>query len=236
MRNLAGHNLASGVAFRRAFITFEALDADGNVVWASGRTNSVGAILKGTSDEILPTEFFYDPASRKQVWQPHYETISNDGQVQIYEEIIADSQGKITTSFVGLDKVLKSNRLLPKGWRTNADLSPRYTRPHGDAEHDPEYINNAGATGADKITYSIPLTDRTRAIVSVRATLNYSGDSALLFERTLYDWQRRRDSAAGLSQPAISTLPGTPIENWRLPIACGTRRFEDTASQACQRW
>jgi hypothetical protein len=32
------------------------------------------------------------------------------------------------------------------------------------------------------------------------------------------------------------TLPGTPIENWRLPVACGTRRFEDTASQACPRW
>ena len=29
------------------------------------------------------------------------------------------------------------------------------------------------------------------------------------------------------------TLPGTPIENWRLAIACGTRGFEDTKSQAC---
>ena len=32
------------------------------------------------------------------------------------------------------------------------------------------------------------------------------------------------------------TLPGTPIENWRLAIACGTRGFEDTKSQPCQKW
>ena len=198
VRNLAGHDLPSGVAFRRAFITFEALDGEGKVVWASGRTNSVGAILKGTSDEILPTEFFYDPASRRQVWQPHYETISNDGQVQIYEELIADSQGKITTSFVGLDKVLKSNRLLPKGWRADGPFA-EYTRPHGEAERDPEYINNTGATGADKITYSLPLTDRTQSIVSVLSDSELSGHSALLFERQVHDWQRRRDSAACLS-------------------------------------
>jgi hypothetical protein len=64
VRNLAGHNLPSGVAFRRAFITFEAMDAGGKVVWASGRTNSVGAIVKGAGEEILPTEFFYDPVTR----------------------------------------------------------------------------------------------------------------------------------------------------------------------------
>jgi len=234
VRNLAGHNLPSGVAFRRAFITFEAIDENGKVLWASGRTNSAGAIVKGTGEEILPTEFFYDPATRKQVLQPHHETISDEGQVQIYEEIIADSQGKITTSFVGLDKVLKSNRLLPRGWRANGPFA-EYTQPHGEAEHDPEYINSSGATGADKITYSIPLNDRTRSVVSVRVTLNYQAIPP-------YYLKDRFTIGKGVETQRLAylashlTLQGTPIENWRLAVACGTRRLEDTKSQACQRW
>ena len=60
VENLAGHGFPSGVGFRRAFLTFEVLDAKGLVLWASGRTNSVGAIVKGVSEEVLPTEFFYD--------------------------------------------------------------------------------------------------------------------------------------------------------------------------------
>jgi hypothetical protein len=52
IENLAGHSFPSGVAFRRAFLTFEALDDKGNVVWASGRTNSVGAIVKGTTERF----------------------------------------------------------------------------------------------------------------------------------------------------------------------------------------
>jgi Cytochrome P460 len=234
VRNLAGHNLPSGVAFRRAFITFEAIDENGKVIWASGRTNSVGAIVKGTGEEILPTEFFYDPATRKQVLQPHHETISDEGQVQIYEEIIADSQGKITTSFVGLDKVLKSNRLLPRGWRADGPFA-EYTRPHGEAEHDPEYINSSGATGADRITYRIPLNDQTRSIVSVRVILNYQAIPP-------YYLKDRFTIGKGVETQRLAyltshlTLQGTPIENWRLAVACGTRRLGDTKSQACQRW
>src|SRR5438034_1848405 len=100
VENLAGHGLPSGVAFRRAFITFEALDEKGGVIWASGRTNSVGAIVKGASDQALPPEFFYDPITRKQVFQPHYQIITDEHQPQLYEELIADTEGKITTSFV----------------------------------------------------------------------------------------------------------------------------------------
>jgi len=234
VRNLAGHNLPSGVAFRRAFITFEAIDAGGKVVWASGRTNSVGAIVKGAGAEVLPTEFFYDPVTRKQILQPHYETISDEGQVQIYEEIVADSKGKITTSFIGLDQVLKSNRILPKGWRPDGPFA-EFTRPHGDAEHDPEYINSTGATGADKITYSIPLNDQTRSIISVRVTLNYQAiPPYYLKERFTIGKGPETQRLAYLTSHL--TLPGTPIENWRLAIACGTRGFEDTKSQPCQKW
>lgn len=234
IKNLAGHNLPSGVAFRRAFITFEGLDANGNVVWASGRTNRVGAIVKGTGEEVLPTEFFYDPVQRKQVLQPHYQTISDEGQAQIYEEIVADVQGKITTSFVGLDKVLKNNRLLPKGWRQDGPFA-EFTAPHGEAEKDPDYISSSGAMGGDRITYSIPLNDRTRAIVSVRVTLNYQAiPPYYLKERFTIGKGPETQRLAYLT--SHMTVTGTPIDNWRLTVACGTRKLTDEASQPCQKW
>ena len=225
VRNLAGHGFPSGVGFRRAFLTFEVLDAAGKVIWASGRTNSAGAIVRGLTNDVLPTEFFYDEAKRTQVFQPHYEVITDEGQVQIYEEVIADPQGKITTSFVGLDRVLKNNRLLPKGWRVDGPFG-EFTRPHGDAERDPEYINKSGATGTDRIIYRIPLDDRTRTAVSVRVTLNYQAipPSYLKDRFTIgkgVETQRLAYLASHLN------VEKTPIDGWKLPIVSATRRLGD---------
>jgi hypothetical protein len=231
VRNLAGHSLPSGVAFRRAFIALEALDDKGNAVWASGHTNSVGAIVKGVSDGVLPTEFFYDPATRKQVFQPHYETITDESQVQIYEELIADPQGKITTSFVGLDQVLKNNRLLPKGWRADGPFA-EFTRPHGDAERDPDYINQPGSSGSDKIIYRVSLNERTRNAVSVRVVLYYQSiPPYYLKDRFTIGRGTETERLAYLTSHL--TLDRTPIENWRLPLVCATRRLGGAASERC---
>jgi len=225
VQNLAGHGFPSGVAFRRAFLTFEVVDKDGKVVWASGRTNSMGAIVRGITEDVLPTEFFYDAAKGEQVFQPHYEVISDEGQVQIYEELIADTQGKITTSFVGLDQVLKSNRLLPKGWRPDGPFA-EFTRPHGDAERDPEYVNKSGAIGGDRIVYRMPLDDRTRSAVSVRVTLNYQAIPP-------YYLQERFTIGKGAETQRLAYLTShlnvekTPIDSWKLAIASATRRVRE---------
>jgi len=225
VQNLAGHGFPSGVGFRRAFLTFEVLDAAGKIIWASGRTNNVGAIVRGLTEEVLPTEFFYDEAKRKQVFQPHYEVISDESQVQIYEEVIADSQGKITTSFVGLDQVLKNNRLLPKGWRADGPLG-EFTRPHGDAERDPEYISKSGATGADRIIYRIPLDDRIRTAVSVRVTLNYQSiPPSYLRDRFTIGRGAETQRLAYLASHL--NVEKTPIDGWKLPIVSATKRLGD---------
>ena len=43
VESLVGHKFPSGVGFRRAFLTFEVLDANGNALWVSGRANSDGS-------------------------------------------------------------------------------------------------------------------------------------------------------------------------------------------------
>lgn len=221
VENLAGHGLPSGVGFRRAFLTFEVLDAQGKVIWASGRTNQAGAIVKGTSEDILPSEFFYDPATGKEVFQPHYETITDESQVQIYEEVIEDAQGKITTSFTALDHVLKNNRLLPKGWRRDGPYG-EFTAPHGDAERDPEYINPAGASGADRIVYRIPAA-RASGAASVRVTLNYQAiPPSYLRDRFTIGKGAETERLVYLTNHL--NLTQSPIEGWKLPIVSVTRK------------
>ena len=70
VRNLAGHKFPSGVSFRRAFLDFQVLDADGNVLWESGGTNGDGVITDTAGNPLL-TEF-YSPS--QQTFQPHFWT------------------------------------------------------------------------------------------------------------------------------------------------------------------
>ncbi|MBV9211705.1 MAG: hypothetical protein JOZ52_13785, partial [Acidobacteria bacterium] len=232
VENLAGHSLPSGVAFRRAFISFEVLNQSGEVVWASGLTNSAGAIVKGATEEVLPTEFFYDPLTKKQVFQPHHEVITDESQVQIYEELMADTTGKITTSFTGLDKHIKSNRLLPKGWREDGPMS-EFTRPYGDAERDPEYINPAGSTGSDTIIYRVPLNDQTRGAVSVRAVLYYQSIPPY-YLRDRFTIGKGAETQRLAYLTSHLTVERTPVEDWKLFLVCATRKLGEGASASCE--
>lgn len=234
IENLAGHSLPSGVAFRRAFIAFEVLDGAGEVIWASGRTNSVGAIVKGTSDEVLPTELLYDPVTRKQVFQPHHEVITDEGQVQIYEELMADTTGKITTSFVASDKHVKNNRLLPKGWRPDGPLA-EFTGPHGEAAQDPEYVtkNPLGSSGSDTLIYRVPLNEKTRKAASVRAVLYYQSiPPYYLKERFATGKGPETKRLAYLTSHL--TVERTPVKDWKLFLVCATRRIGEGTSAGCE--
>jgi hypothetical protein len=182
VENLAGHRFPSGVGFRRAFlelvVTQRKRGGDDVVVFASGRTNDIGVIvdLKGRP---LPTEFFEDQldaiGETYQAYQPHHQTITRSDQVQIYEELVRDANGRFTTSFVRRDEVVKDNRLLPKGWKREGpgpELPDEYlhaTLPEGDAEHDPDFTDG---TGSDTVTYQIALPKRVDpAQLIVTATL-----------------------------------------------------------------
>src|SRR5262249_34977030 len=110
--NLAGHRFPSGVGFRRAFLEFEAT-MDGKPFFTSGATNDKGEITD-FAGKVLPTEFFTGGK-----YQPHFSRsnpVRSSGDVQIYEELVEDAKGQITTSFTRRDHEIKDNRLLPAGW------------------------------------------------------------------------------------------------------------------------
>jgi hypothetical protein len=208
--NLAGHNFPSGVSFRRAFLNFQVLDADGNVLWASGNTNSDGVIVDNAGNP-LPTEFF---SASQQAFQPHFWTdnpITSDSQVEIYEELATDPQGLLTTSFLSLDHKVKDNRIQPQGRSfngPNADI----TAPVGTGG-DPTYMNGCGCS---IVRYQIPITSNAAA---VNATLYYQSIPP-------YYLRQRAEDAHGPDTARLITFTNQlntsnypEIANWKLKIA-----------------
>ena len=49
-------------------------------------------------------------------FEPHYRRIDRSDEVEIYEEIMGDSQGHVTTGLLNAVGYLKDNRLLPSGF------------------------------------------------------------------------------------------------------------------------
>ena len=109
---------------------------------------------------------------------------------------------------------------MPRGWRADGPYA-EFTAPHGDAEHDPEYMNKSGATGADGIVYRIPL-DRARGAASVRVTLNYQAIPPFYL-------RDRFTIGKGIETQRLAYLAShlnverSPIEGWKLPIVSATR-------------
>jgi hypothetical protein len=259
VENLAGHSFPSGVEFRRAFLTFEVLDAAGRVLWASGRTNSVGAILDGMGEDVLPTELMeivcvsgqdprrcrelckdrLDPKVCRQLWQPHFETITREDQVQIYEELVKDPEGFITTSFVSLDEVVKDNRILPRGWKPDGPYA-KVSGPEFEAARDPDFIdpnysklsNPPGASGADNILYRVPLDARTRGAATVRVALYYQSIPPYYLKER-FKWADGPETQRLGYFASHLNVKNTPVEDWKLLVKCATRGLSEARSRPC---
>jgi len=74
------------------------------VVLSRVALNPDGSIVGNDNDE--------DPLK----FEPHYREITRSQEVEIYEPILKDSEGKVTTGLLHAVGYLKDNRLLPHGF------------------------------------------------------------------------------------------------------------------------
>jgi hypothetical protein len=200
------------------------LDEDGKVLWESGRTNDDGVITDGRGLP-LATEFF---TSSQQKYQRHHwvkNPISREDEVQIYEELVVNPEGFLTTSFIALDHKVKDNRLQPRGWTSTGPFADE-TGPVGTCLSKREGsdcdLNYGDGSGTNVIRYEIPLNRKTAKAASVQATLYYQSiPPYFLFERAT--------DAVGTDTNRLIRftheikLDNTPVKNWRLPIASTQR-------------
>jgi hypothetical protein len=138
VENLGGHKLPTAYPARRVWIHFTVRDAAGRVVFESGRLNPDGSIA-GNDNDADKTKF-----------EPHYAIVRSAGDVEIYESILGDTNGGVTTGLLNASQYLKDNRLLPKGF-DKATAEPDIA-VHGAAADDPDFTG-----GSDRVRYSIDL-------------------------------------------------------------------------------
>ncbi len=194
-----GHKFPSGVGFRRAFVEFEVLDAQGEVLWASGRTNGGGVIVDEHDAPIAGELWWTDdcsarlrPGARRH--QPHFETIDRQDEAQVYQELVsappdtgeprcghgAPPAGELTTSFLSICAKVKDNRILPHGFLdedARIEISkalgagPELAQEVGPTEvgNDPDYQTGGG----DSLVYSVDTSGFGSPPYRVTATLYY---------------------------------------------------------------
>jgi len=138
VENLTGHKLPTAFPSRRAWLHLLVRDRSGRTAFESGALNSDGSI-QGNDNDADPSRF-----------EPHYREIKSSDEVQIYEPILKDEAGKVTTGLALGVGYLKDNRLLPSGFqKQTADKDIAVV---GDAADDPNFTD-----AGDLVRYSIPL-------------------------------------------------------------------------------
>ncbi len=131
-----GHKLPTSFPSRRAFMHLKVSDDAGNIVFESGKVNTNGSIVGADSDGDSAT------------FEPHYNVITAEDQVQIYETVMGDNLGEITYTLLRAMTYKKDNRILPKGFdkaTAHSDI-----RVAGSAQNDNNFVG-----GSDTITYRI---------------------------------------------------------------------------------
>ena len=97
------------------------------------------------------------------VFEPHYNTINQPAQIQIYEMILGDENSDLTTVIERADHSLKDNRIPPEGFVTTFS-SYDTIKIVGDALNDPDFNKNGNneGSGRDEVHYHIPLSGNHR--------------------------------------------------------------------------
>jgi hypothetical protein len=138
VENLGGHKLPTAYPSRRAWLHVVVRDANGRALFESGAVNPDGSV-QGNDNDADPSKF-----------EPHYTEVRSADQVQIYESIIGDVNGAVTTGLLTGTQYLKDNRLLPRGFdKRTADPD---IAVQGAARDDVDFV---GAT--DRVRYSVPV-------------------------------------------------------------------------------
>lgn len=152
--NKAGHKLPSGYPSRVAWLQLILTDAVSNdTIYKNGILDSNGEI-----------------AGRDIPYELHHEISYSDDDVQIYEMVMADLGGHLTTRLNGASHPLKDNRLLPLGFRHD-HYAYDTVAVWGNANEDIQYTSESNK-GKDIIQYRIPLMGR-KGTANLEVALNY---------------------------------------------------------------
>jgi hypothetical protein len=160
VENFAGHKLPTAYPSRRSWLHLTIRDGEGGVCFESGAIGKNGRIAGNDND---------DDALR---FEPHHGVIEKAEQVQIYEAILGDKDGRVTTGLLHAVKYLKDNRVLPLGF--DKKKVPADVAVHGEAFADEDFTD-----GSDQVALRIPVGERKGP---------YKIEAELLYQPIGYRW------------------------------------------------
>ncbi|MBU0968508.1 MAG: hypothetical protein KKA54_19250 [Proteobacteria bacterium] len=132
-----GHKFPTGFPSRRAWLHVMVQDTSGAVIFESGKPQTDGTIVGDDGDE-------------KNFFEPHYDVITKQDQVQIYESVMHNTDGEVTYTLLRGSGYIKDNRLLPKGFDKNTAIADIAVK--GAATTDENFTG-----GSDLVTYQVPV-------------------------------------------------------------------------------
>jgi hypothetical protein len=173
IENLGGHKLPTAYPSRRAWLHVVVRDNGGKMVFESGRVTADASIAGNDND------------ADKSRFEPHYTIIRRPDEVQIYESVLGDTMGAVTTGLLSASQYLKDNRLLPRGFdkRTaEADIAV-----HGAAADDADFMG-----GGDHLRYMVD-------VGTARGPFKIEAE--LLYQPIGFRWAQNLKSYAKASEP-----------------------------------
>ena len=138
VENRGGHKLPTAYPSRRAWLHIAVKDARGAVVFESGRLEADGRI-RGNDNDADGTRY-----------EAHHDEIASPEDVQVYEPILGDPAGAVTTGLIAAVKYLKDNRILPHGF--DKATASHEIAVAGEAAADPNFIG-----GGDRVRLNAPV-------------------------------------------------------------------------------
>ena len=133
-----------------------------------------------------------------------------------------DLQGLLTTSFLGLAKPVKDNRLMPGGWNANGPYASWTTPVAVPINACPGYYNGAGS---DLVTYRMPAAIASR-VKLVRAVLNYQSIPPY-YLKDRFDIGGNNPATAQLRALVANVNDSNPaVKGWKLPVAMASRSVQ----------
>ena len=141
LKNLTGHKFPSGYPARRAFLEVILSTIEHDTLFFSGKM----------SDDFRLTQLNTN-------YEPHFDQINHEHQVQVYELVPGNEFGEFTTILLRAFDPLKDNRLVPEGFLLSHE-SYDTVEIAGNAIYDTNFNNEGGieGSGTDRVMYKIGL-------------------------------------------------------------------------------
>jgi hypothetical protein len=197
IQSLTGHKLPTAYPSRRVWLHVTVTDSRGSVIFESGAVRTDGSIVGNANDG--------DPLT----YEPHYQEITRPDQVQIYEPILVDWQGRVTTGLLYGASYIKDNRLLPTGFDKRSagpDIAVA-----GAALEDQDFV-----AGGDRIRFRIAGVARDEVRV----------EAELLYQSIGYRWAENLADYSAAETDRFVGYYRDSIEGSAVPLASDSVRID----------